>query len=109
MSHELTAVTDAEFQAAVLDAPHPVLVEFTAAWCPPCQAIKPALQELAVQYRGKASIVTVDVDANHASTMKYGVRAMPTLLVFKNGQVVKQLVGAANKTKLEGLLTSTLG
>jgi thioredoxin 1 len=108
MSQNLTPVTDAEFEKRVLESPHPVLVDFTATWCPPCRAIKPLLDELAGQYQGRASIVTLDVDENHQTTQKYGVRAMPTLLVFKDGKVVNQLVGAAPKARLEELLKKAL-
>ncbi len=104
----VSEVSDAEFQKKVLESPHPVLVDFTATWCPPCRAIKPALEELAAEYQGRASIVAIDVDENQQTTQQFGVRAMPTLLVFKGGRVVNQLVGAAPKRRLEDLLRAAL-
>ena len=108
MGKNVAEVSDGEFQKAVLESPHPVLVDFTATWCPPCKAIKPSLEELAAQYQGRASIVAVDVDASQATAQQYGIRAMPTLLVFKGGKVVNQLVGAAPKARLEALITGAL-
>ena len=108
MGKHVAEVTDAEFKKTVLESPHPVVVDFTATWCPPCRAIKPALEELAAQYQGRVSIVACDVDENQATSQQFGVRAMPTLLVFKGGRVVNQLVGAAPKTKLEDLIRAVL-
>src|SRR3954470_16166293 len=108
MAKQVTEVTDANFQAAVLESPHPVLVDYTPTWCPPCRAIKPSLEELATQYQGKVSIVAVDVDVSQATSQKFGIRAMPTLLMFKDGKVVNQLVGAAPKARLEELIRKAL-
>ncbi|MBL8954473.1 MAG: thioredoxin [Myxococcaceae bacterium] len=108
MGKNVSEVTDSEFKAKVLDSPVPVLVDFTATWCPPCRAIKPSLEELAAQYQGKAAVVAVDVDVSQATSQQFGIRAMPTLLMFKGGKVVNQLVGAAPKAKLEELITKAL-
>src|SRR5438552_16469144 len=103
MAKQVTEVTDATFQAAVLESPQPVLVDFTATWCPPCRAIKPSLEELATEYQGRAKIVAVDVDQSQLTSEQFGIRAMPTLLMFNGGKVVSQLVGAAPKAQLEEL------
>lgn len=108
MSAKLPEVNDATFKQAVIDSPHPVLVDFTATWCAPCRAIKPSLEELAAQYQGRVSIVSVDVDVSQQTSQQYGVRAMPTLLMFKGGKVVNQLVGAAPKSKLEDFIVRAL-
>ncbi len=108
MGTHVSEVSDAEFKQKVLESPHPVLVDFTATWCAPCRVIKPSLEELAAQYQGKVSIVAVDVDVSQATSQQFGIRAMPTLLMFKGGRVVKQLVGAAPKAKLEDLIRAAL-
>ncbi|KJV08817.1 thioredoxin [Elstera litoralis] len=101
-------VTDASFEADVLNAPGPVLVDFWAAWCGPCKAIAPALEEISSELAGKVTIAKVDIDDNPASPAKYGVRGIPTMLLFKNGQVVAQKVGAMPKSMLQAWLTSAL-
>src|SRR5512138_2206098 len=108
MSKQVVEVSDAEFKQAVLDSPKPVLVDFTATWCPPCRAIKPSLEELATQYKDQVSIVAVDVDQSQLTSEQFGIRAMPTLLMFKGGKVVNQVVGAVPKAKLEELIRKAL-
>ncbi len=101
MAGSVIEVGDAEFRREVLEAQQPVLVDFTAAWCGPCRFIAPILDSLATEYQGRMKFTKIDVDANQDTAQQYGVRAMPTLLVFKGGKVVKQLVGAMPRRKLE--------
>jgi thioredoxin 1 len=108
MAKDTVAVQDASFKAEVLDSSVPVLVDFWATWCAPCKAIAPALDELATQYKGKVKIAKVDVDESNAVAQQYGIRSIPTLLLFKGGKVVDQLVGAVPKTKLEDTIKKAL-
>ena len=102
----ISEVTDATFQGEVIESGIPVLVDFWAPWCGPCRAIAPVLEELSGQYDGKAKIVKVNVDENQASAAQYGVRSIPNLLVFKDGQVADQIIGAVAKAKLEEALNA---
>lgn len=100
MGKDTITVTDAEFKSKVLDSKDPVLVDFWATWCVPCKAIAPTLDELATAYKGKVTVAKVDVDENQATAMTYGIRSIPTLLMFKGGKVVDQLAGGT-KSKIE--------
>ncbi|CAG7605161.1 thioredoxin [Actinacidiphila bryophytorum] len=93
-------VTDATFAAEVLASDLPVLVDFTAAWCPPCRMIAPVLEEIAVEEAHRLRIVQLDVDSNPATQAAYGVMSMPTLLLFRGGEPVKVMVGARPKRRL---------
>jgi thioredoxin 1 len=108
MSNAL-AVTDQSFQTEVLQSPVPVLVDFWAAWCGPCRAIAPTIDQIAGEYAGKLKVVKMDVDENPEIPMNYGVQGIPTLLLFKGGQVVEKLVGAYPKPALVSKITPYLG
>ena len=97
-------LTDANFKAEVLDSDKPVLVDFWAVWCGPCRMVGPVVEELAGEYQGKAKVGKVDVDKNQGIAGQYGIRSIPTILVFKGGAVVGQRVGAGTKAELEKML-----
>lgn len=95
-----TQVNDSNFDAVVLQSQLPVLVDFWAPWCGPCRAIGPMIDELATEYEGKLLVVKFNVDESPATPGKYGIRAIPTLILFKNGEVVEQVTGAVSKTSI---------
>lgn len=101
-------VTDVNFKTEVLDSQVPVLVDFWAEWCGPCKMIAPAVAELAKEYEGRAKIVKLDVDSNNQTAFTYNIRSIPALLIFKNGKVVDQIVGAVPKQKLKERLEANL-
>ena len=103
------AVSDSTFEQEVLKSTEPVLVDFFAEWCGPCKAMAPALEQVAIEMQGKVKVVKLDVDQNPTVTGKYGIRAMPTLMLFKNGQVEAQHTGAlVQKKKLEDWINSSV-
>ena len=101
-------VTDSDFDQEVLEADTPVLVDFWAEWCAPCKMVAPVLEDLAAEYDGKIKFTKVDVDTNPQTAMKYGIRSIPTLLVFKGGSPVDQVVGAVPKAVIKKRLDSAL-
>ena len=108
MSEHLLAVTDQSFEQQVLKASMPVLVDFWAAWCGPCKMIAPILEEIAPEYAGKLTIAKMDVDQNTLIPTQYGVRGIPTLLLFKDGELVATKVGALSKSQLKVFIDSSL-
>jgi thioredoxin 1 len=108
MSDKVIHATDADFDSVVLQSDQPVLVDFWAQWCGPCKMIAPALDELATAYDGRAKIVKVDIDQNRNTAMKYHVRSIPMLLVFKDGQVQGTQIGAVGKPQLAQLIDKAL-
>lgn len=101
-------VTDTNFKNEVLDAKTPVLIDFWAEWCGPCKMIDPIVDELAREYAGKLKVGKVDVDNNQQISMQFGIRSIPTLLIFKNGKVVDQIVGAVPKRTLADKISKHL-
>ena len=97
-------IGDSEFKKEVLDSQQPVLVDFWDTWCAPCRAIAPAVEELATQFKGKVKVAKINIDDNQDTPQQYGVRSIPTLLLFKGGRVVEQIVGAVPKARLEDAL-----
>jgi thioredoxin 1 len=93
-------ITDSNFQNEVLQSDMPVLLDFWAEWCGPCKMVSPVVEELAKEYDGKLKVGKVDVDSNQQTSMQYGIRSIPTLLIFKGGKVVDQLIGAVPKKML---------
>jgi len=102
------AVTDKDFDEVVLKASTPVLVDFWAEWCAPCRMIAPIVEELAQEYDDKVAFAKVEVDANPETSLKFGIRSIPTLLVFKDGKPVDQVIGAVSKTVLKKSLDNAL-
>ena len=100
--------TDAAFDAEVLQSTEPVLVDFWAEWCGPCRQMAPTIDVIASEYSGKVKVGKLDVDSNGQTAMRYGIRGIPTLLLFKGGQVVEQRVGAAGKSELQKMIDAHL-
>ncbi len=101
-------VGDSDFDTLVLKSDLPVLVDFWAAWCGPCRAIAPVIDGLASEYSGKAKIAKMNVDENPVTPGKYGIRAIPTLIIFKGGKVMDQITGAVGKTAIESALNKVV-
>jgi len=105
---DVKEIGDGDFKREVLESAEPVLVDFWATWCAPCRAIAPFVEELATQYKGKLKVAKMNIDENQDTPQQYGIRSIPTLLVFKGGKVVEQIVGAVPKAKLEAAVTKAM-
>ena len=108
MSENIVHTTDDNFSQDVLTAEGPVLVDFWAEWCGPCKMIAPVLEELADDYDGKLKICKLDIDANTQTAPKYGIRGIPTLIIFNNGEVAGTKVGALSKSQLSAFIVSVI-
>jgi thioredoxin 1 len=108
MADGVTDINDDSFDSDVLKADKPVLVDFWAPWCGPCKAIGPVIEDLAGEYSDRVTFMKMNVDDNPATPGKFGIRAIPTLILFKNGEVVEQITGMIARSKLEETLTSAL-
>jgi len=105
---KLLEVNDTSFETEVLKANLPVLVDFWAVWCGPCKMIAPVVEEIAGEYAGKIKVAKLDVDSNPDTSMRFSIRSIPTLMLFKNGRVVEQIIGAVPKRNLLDKLTPHL-
>jgi len=108
MSNGITKVSDASFEEEVLKADAPVLVDYWAEWCGPCKMIAPVLEEIAREYAGKIKVAKLNIDENTQTPRKYGIRGIPTLMLFKNGNVEATKVGAVSKSQLAAFLDGNL-
>jgi len=108
VSDNIFYVSDAEFEDKVLQSEVPVLVDFWAEWCGPCKMIAPVLEEIAGEYAGKMQIAKLNIDENPATPPRYGIRGIPTLMLFKNGNVEATKVGAVSKSQLAAFIDSNL-
>ena len=107
-SADVLTITDDNFQAEVLGSDTPVLVDFWATWCGPCRAIAPAVEQLAKEYKGKLKVGKMDVDAHQNVPSKYDIMSIPTLILFKNGQIADRVVGSVPKSKLDEMVKKAI-
>jgi thioredoxin 1 len=105
----VTEVNDSNFEQDVLKSDQPVLVDFWAAWCGPCRALAPAVDEIATEYNGKIKVMKMDVDKNSQTPSRYGIRGIPALLLFKDGKVAEQIVGLVPKDTIAQSVTKVIG
>lgn len=105
---EMQYVTEADFQSEVLNSSEPVLVDFTATWCQPCKMLDPVVKQLAQEWQGKVKVVKLDADQNPNITVQYGVMGIPTLMLFKSGEIKDRITGYQTKDKLVGRLSPQL-
>jgi thioredoxin 1 len=108
MSDKVQDVTDQSFEADVLQSTDPVLVDFWAAWCAPCRMLSPTIDQIAQDFSGRAKVVKLNVDDNRETSAKYGIRGIPTLLLFKNGELRDQVVGATSRENIARLIENQL-
>ncbi|MEW6110761.1 MAG: thioredoxin [Thermodesulfobacteriota bacterium] len=103
-STQISVVTDGDFDEQILKSDLPALVDFWAAWCGPCRTVAPVVEQLAGEYAGKVKVAKLNVDDNRETANRYGIRGIPTLMLFKDGQVVDQIVGAVPRDRIKELL-----
>ena len=108
MSENITNVTDANFETEVINSDTPVLLDYWAEWCGPCKMIAPILEDIASEYNGKIKVAKINIDDNPATPAKYGVRGIPTLMIFKSGSIEATKVGALSKSQLSAFIDSTI-
>lgn len=108
MSEDVAVITDVNFDAEVLKSSIPVLVDFWAAWCGPCKQLAPVIDELAKEYKGKIKVGKFDTEENNAVPAKFGITAIPTLILFKNGQAVNKMIGVKSRKDLKATLDAQL-
>jgi thioredoxin 1 len=108
MGNDVLEFNDTAFENDVLQSDLPVLVDFTAVWCGPCRAIAPTIAELASEYKGRVRVGKLDIDHNPKTPVKYHVRAVPTLILFKGGKPVDQVMGAVNKRRIQGMFDAVV-
>lgn len=108
MSEHITEVSDDSFEREVLNAGEPVLVDYWAEWCGPCKTIAPALEEIASEYAGKMKVVKLNIDDNPGTPPQFGIRGIPTLMLFKGGEVEATKVGALSKSQLTAFIDSSI-
>lgn len=101
-------ITDENFEAEVINSDKPVLIDFWAVWCGPCKAIAPIVEELSIEYEGKLKVGKLNVDDNQQTSIKFGVRSIPTLLIFKNGKLADTIIGAVPKSNIVNKLKAVL-
>ena len=108
MSEKIAHITDDSFEEDVLGSEHPVLVDYWAEWCGPCKAIAPIVDQIAEEYAGKVKVAKLNIDENPATPPKYGIRGIPTLMLFKDGNVEATKVGAVSKSQLAAFIDSNI-
>ncbi len=108
MSEQIVKVTDDTFESEVLNSDQPVLVDYWAEWCGPCKMIAPILEEIAQEYAGRLKVAKLNIDENPATPPKYGIRGIPTLMIFKDGNVAGTKVGALSKSQLSAFIDATI-